>query len=406
VTLTIVFSLRDVAGTIGEEKYYALIFILTGMVIGLVCANDLFNLWVWFEGTAISSYLLVGFYRERENTLAACIKYFIQTASSSVFILFGIALVFLHTGTLTLSAMQATPNPLIIIAGVLFVAGFGVKAALFPSYTWLPDAYAESPTGISALLSGVVTISALIALLKVLSIVIWSTTAWGILLLTIALSNIVIGNVLALTQTQIKRVLAYSSISHIGFILLAVGIGIITQDMLGLRGAVLHVFIHGLMKSCAFFIIGAFAFVLGRHQTTHLTIQDLNGVAQRYPIIGFALVMALLSLAGMPLLAGFISKWQIFIAGIYSQSIWLTVVVVFAAINSVFSLAYYLPIINALYNTEVHEHWTNAPDIPLSMRIPIVVLALSLLVLGIMPGLIDGLINPATSTLFALFGGG
>jgi proton-translocating NADH-quinone oxidoreductase chain N len=404
-TVTIIFSTRDIAGQMGAEKYYAMVFVLTGMVIGLVCAGDLFNLWIWFEGTAISSYLLVAFYHERDNAMTAGVKYFIQTASGSIFVLFGIALVFLQNGTLGLADMQPEPAPLLIVAGALFVMGFGVKAALFPSYTWLPDAYAESPTGIAALLSGVVTVTGLIALLKALAVVVWSYTAWGNLLLTIATLNIVIGNVLAIAQTQVNRILAYSSISHIGYIVLAIGMGISTQSLGGMRGTALHIFIHGLMKALGFFAVGALAYAVGRHQTRQLTLHDLRGAGQRYPGVALALATSLLSLAGVPLLAGFISKLQIF-AGVQSASGGLNALITFAALNTVFSLVYYLPVINALYSNDVNPHWESAPAIPLSMRIPIFVLVAALVVLGIFPNLIDGLVNPAAATLLSLFTAG
>lgn len=399
-TVAIVFSYHDVAEQTGEEKYYAMIFILTGMVMGLVCAGDLFNLWVWFEGTAISSYLLVAFYNQRGDALAACIKYFIQTAVGSVLVLFAIGLVFIQTGTLDLMGIQPTVSPLFTIAAALFVMGFGVKAALFPNFTWLPDAYAESPTGISALLSGVVTVTSLIALLKVLVAVMSSPEQWGYLLLGIAVCNIVLGNILALAQTQVKRILAYSSISHIGFILLAVGIGLTTQSELAMRASLLHLFFHGLMKSLAFLVVGAFAYVLASKR--QLTISDLSGVARRYPALAVALVIALLSLAGVPMMAGFVSKWQIFIAGVQSGSGWMIALMIFAALNAVFSLAYYLPIMNALNSQPENDNWQQAPNLPLTMRLPILVLAVSIVLLGLFPNWIDGLVQPAGMALYAL----
>lgn len=402
-SLTIIFSFRDIEGQTGQEKYYAMIFILTGMVVGLVCAGDIFNLWVWFEGTAISSYLLVAFYNHQENALAACIKYFIQTAIGSVLVLFGIGLVLIENGTLDLARMTVNPSPLLVIAGTLFVMGFGVKSALFPNYTWLPDAYAESPTGVSALLSGVVTVSGLIALLKVLAVVAWSVTQWGILLLVIATLNIVVGNLLALAQTEIKRILAYSSITHIGFILLAVAIGITAGSQLAMRAAILHLFIHGLMKELAFLVVGALAYANGGDKAKRLTIPDLYGVGGPYPLMTFALVIALLSLTGVPLLAGFVSKWQIFIAGVETGDAGMIALMIFVAINSVFSLAYYLPIINALNVKDSKSSWQDAPDIPLSMRIPIVLLGLSIVLIGIFPNCLDWLVNPASIALYANF---
>lgn len=401
-TVTILFSFHDIEDQTSEEKYYAMIFILTGMIMGLVCAGDLFNLWVWFEGTAISSYLLIAFYNQKADALAACVKYFVQTAVGSVLVLFGIGLVLIQTGTLDLAVIKPSASPLLTIAGALFVMGFGVKAALFPSFTWLPDAYAESPTGVSSLLSGVVTVTGLVALLKVLSVVMVSQSQWATLFLVIAAFNIIIGNFLALAQTEVKRILAYSSISHIGFILLAIGIGLFTHSQLAMQASVLHLFIHGLMKSLAFLAIGTFMYALGRKSSQQLTINDLRGVAQRYPAMAVALVIGLLSLAGVPLLAGFISKWQIFIAGIQSGSGWIIALMIFAALNSVFSLAYYLPIINALSSTPDDARWQHTPQIPLSMRLSVITLVLLILLIGIFPNLIDWLIHPAGKALFAL----
>lgn len=397
LTLVVIFSLHEIDQEEGAEKYYTLLFILTGMVMGLVCAGDLFNLWVWFEGTAIASYLLVAFYSEQPDALAACIKYFIQTAVGSVLVLFGIALVLMNNGTLDFDTMSVTPSPLLVVAGALFLIGFGVKAALFPNFTWLPDAYAESPAGISAYLSGVVTVTGIIALLKGLSVCIWSVEGWGVLLLIVAMLNILIGNILAVAQTQIKRILAYSSISHMGFILLAVGIGLFTPSAFALRASMLHLFIHGLMKSLAFLVVGAFAFGYGGSRP--LAVDDLRGAAKHYPLLAFALIVALLSLTGIPLLAGFVSKWQIFLAGVQSGSLFVIALVIFAALNSIFALAYYLPIINALNHKAVNQRWQHGYPIPLTMRFTMIFLAIALIVLGIFPGLLNWLVDPAAETL-------
>lgn len=404
--LVVAFSGEELTTQPDQEKYYALILLLIGMLIGLVCAGDLFNLWVWFEGVTISSYMLVGFYRENQRALGASIKYFIQTVSGSIFVLFGIALVFMQTGTLSLASQTMISSPILVVAGAFFVIGFGVKMALFPGFTWLPDAYAEAPTGISALLSGVVTISAFIALLKALSLIIGSSSAdWGFLLALLGTLNIIIGNLLALAQTQVKRLLAYSSISHIGYIVLAIGIGISTQSVVGMRGGMLHLLIHGWMKALAFFIVGALAFALKRRQNApQLVIHDLNGVACRYPGMAIALVIALLSLVGIPPLAGFYSKWQILMAGFSSDSLWVLVLIALAALNSVFSLAYYLPIINALYVPNESGQWEHTPDLPRTMRVPIIFLAVLIVAVGIYPAILDSLIDPAAEALLTLLG--
>jgi proton-translocating NADH-quinone oxidoreductase chain N len=378
-----------------------MLLLMTGAVIGLVSAGDLFNLWVWFELTAISSYLLVAFYRERADTLAACAKYLIQTATGSILVLFGIALVFAQSGTLDLARIQIPASPLTLVAGTLFMIGFGVKIALVPTYTWLPDAYAQAPSGISALLSGIVTVSGLAALLRVLALLDAPALEWGAVLVAFGTLNIVVGNLLALGQDQVKRIFAYSSISHIGFIVLAVGIGVYAGQSAGFQGGMLHLFIHGLMKALAFLAAGAVIYTRGRTDSP-LRVNELAGVAGREPLVAAALVIACLSLAGVPPLAGFMSKWQIFDAGLKTDSTALILLTIFAALNSVFSLAYYFPIINALFRTEA-----SPPQCTLStaMRLPIFILTGAVIVIGLYPSLLDKLVVPAVQALTALFGG-
>lgn len=399
-TLVTLYSGPDIRGNVGEEKYYAMLLLLTGAVIGLVSSGDLFNLWVWFEMTAISSYLLVAFYRERADALAACAKYLIQTATGSILVLFGIALLFAQTGTLGLARLQVTPSPLLVVAGAMFVIGFGVKIALVPTYTWLPDAYAQAPNGISALLSGIVTVSGLAALLRTLALL-DGLAAWGAALIGFGTVNIVVGNLLALRQDEVKRIFAYSSVSHIGFMLLAVGIGLYTGQETGFHGGMLHLFIHGLMKALAFLAAGAVIYTRSRAGSA-LRVSDLSGLAGREPLLTAALVTACLSLAGVPPLAGFMSKWLIFDAGLRAGNTTLLLLVAFAALNSVFSLAYYFPIINALFRPEPEPP---RRALPAAMYLPILILTGALIVLGIYPALLNGLVNPAARALITLFGG-
>lgn len=405
-TCTILYSAVYMADEHNKEKYYAQMLLLMGSVIGLVNAGDLFNLWIWFEIMAVSSYLLVALDHTNPYALGACVKYFVQTVSGSIFILFGVALVLLKAGTLDLAylAAEVQPSPLLTVAGALFVLGFGVKAALVPSYTWLPDAYAESPAPVSALLAGVVTISSLIALFRALAAVAWSPEQWGVLLMVIGSLNIVLGNMLAFAQTQIKRILAYSSISHIGLILLALGIGLTIGSADAMASGMLHLIVHGLMKTLAFLAVGALAFHWRVHTGVErlLTLPDLGCVARHYPGIALALTLSLLSLVGIPPLAGFYSKLRILYAGITSDTGLVILLTVFAALNSVLSLGYYLPIINAMY---LKGEVTDDPVIiPMTMRVPVYVLTVLIVVLGFVPGLVDPLAEASGTALLALFG--
>jgi len=303
---------------------------MMGLMIGLVTASDLFNLWVWFEGMAISSYLLVAFYREQAASLEAGMKYLVQSATGSVLVLVGVAIVLAQAGTLNLVEItEAVSGPdvnrmAILGAGALFVIGFGVKVALVPLHTWLPDAHSQAPSGISAMLSGVVIEIGLIAMLRSLAVLTGFALSWGILLMAFGAVNILYGNLLALRQTLVKRLLAYSSLSHIGYILIGLGIAIYFGIGLGAQGAFFHLFNHMLMKGLAFLAVGALMYGMFLKNGSHagLKVSDLAGAAQKYPLAAFALSIALLALGGMPPLAGFMSKWQIFVAGFETQNPW------------------------------------------------------------------------------------
>ena len=200
---------------------------LVGVMIGLGCATDLFNLWVWFEAMAISSYLLVAFYRDQPASLEAGVKYLVQSAVGSVLVLLGIALVLALTGTTNLAEIRVAAGRVeglpLLAAGALFMIGFGVKAALVPMHTWLPDAHSQAPSGISAMLSGVVIEAGLIALLRAVASLSGVTLSWGVLLMAFGALNMLAGNLLALRQKQVKRMLAFSSLSHMGYMLLGSG---------------------------------------------------------------------------------------------------------------------------------------------------------------------------------------
>jgi len=388
------------AGEVGEEKYYAMLLAMMGVMIGLGCAGDLFNLWVWFEAMAVSSYLLVAFYREQPASLEAGMKYLVQSALGSVLVLLGIALVLAQTGTLNLDKIRMATqvgSPAMLAAGALFVIGFGVKIAMVPMHTWLPDAHSQAPSGISAMLSGVVIEAGLVALLRSLMPLAGVTPSWGILLMGFGALNMLYGNLLALRQEQVKRLLAFSSLSHVGYMLLGLGISLHVGQAAGAQGAFFHLFNHGLMKGLAFLAAGALLYSLHLAAGSHaaLTIRDLDGAASRYPLAALALSLALLALGGLPPLAGFMSKWQIFVAGFATHNMLIAGLVIFAALNSVLSLAYYAPLVNACYRKEPSAVVQRGAVLPGSMLLPLVLLSLAVVVLGLWPSLMNWLTEPA-----------
>lgn len=404
------FSTSYMRGETGEEKYYAALLAMVGVIVGLGCANDLFNLWVWFEAMAVSSYMLVAFYRDQPASLEAGVKYLVQSAVGSVLVMLGIAAVFGATGQLSLEGIQAGATQAtsagLLAAGALMTVGFGVKAALVPLHTWLPDAHSQAPSGISAMLSGVVIEAGLIALLRAVSPVLGegdSVARFGQMLLLFAALNMTLGNLLALKQTQVKRMLAFSSLSHMGYMLVGFGVAAWTGQMAAAQGGLFHMLSHGLMKGLAFLSAGALLYTLYVANGAHgpLTVSDLNGAARRYPLAALALGIAVLGLAGLPPLVGFMSKWQIFVGGFQAGDTGVALLVIFAALNSVLSLAYYAPLVNAMYRREESDAVRLGQAMPATMVVPLVVMSILVIALGVWPALVEGVTGPAAQALLA-----
>jgi proton-translocating NADH-quinone oxidoreductase chain N len=408
-TAVVLFSGPYMQREPGEEKFYAMLLVMIGVMIGLGCANDLFNLWVWFEAMAVSSYLLVAFYREQRGSLEAGMKYLVQSAAGSAMALLGIALVLGVTGTLELDKIRAAataPSLPLLAAGALFFIGFGVKVAMVPMHTWLPDAHSQAPSGISAMLSGVVIEVGLVALLRGVIPLVGVTPSWATLLMAFGALNMLYGNLLALRQSQVKRLLAYSSLSHVGYILLGLGISVYAGQSAGAEGAFFHLFNHGVMKGLAFLAAGALLYTLHLAAGSHspLTIGDLDGAAKRYPFVALTLSLAVLALGGLPPLSGFMSKWQIFVAGFGTHNVLIYGLVVFAALNSMLSLAYYAPIVNGLYRKQPSAAVLAGAAVPAVMLLPLALLAAAVVVLGLWPSLLAGLYEPAGKALLAAMG--
>jgi proton-translocating NADH-quinone oxidoreductase chain N len=357
---------------------------------------------------AISTFLLVAFYNEEPASLEAGIKYLVQSAVGSALVLLGIALIFSQTGTTNFAVIwQATSaaSPVMAVSGILLIVGFGVKAALVPLHTWLPDAHSQAPSGISAMLSGVVIEAGMIAMLRSLSFMGKIDFNWGAVLLAFGCLNILVGNLMALRQTEVKRMLAYSSLVHVGYMMVGFGMSFMYGQLNGAAGGFFHLITHSMMKGLAFMAAGTLLYALHLKNNEHvpLTLSDLNGASRKYPIVAFALSVALLALGGLPPLAGFMSKWQILVAGAEAKDTLMLVVIVFVALNSVLSLGYYAPLVNRLYRRETSAAVENGQPVPMMMIIPLVVLVLAVVVIGLWPAAMDFFTSKATASLLYPF---
>ena len=402
------FSVPYMAKEKGEEKFYALLMITIGAIIGLGNSFDLFNMWIWFEAMAISTFFLVAFYNEQPASLEAGIKYLVQSAVGSALVLFGIAAIFAVTGSTSFADiwLASTQQGGLGLLGVaLLVVGFGVKAALVPLHTWLPDAHSQAPSGISAMLSGIVIEAGLVAMLRSISMTGVFGGNWGIVLIVFACLNILVGNLMALRQTQVKRLLAYSSLAHVGYMLFGFGLGFAFSSVNGSDGGFFHLITHSLMKGLAFLSAGALLYTLHLAKGNHdpLTLDDLNGASRKYPIVAIGLSVAVLALGGLPPFAGFMSKWQILVAGVETKNTWMIVAVVFIALNSVLSLAYYAPIVNRLFRHEPSEVVTNGARVSWIMVVPIVILTLAIILIGVWPSSVAFITSNATNSMLGYF---
>jgi formate hydrogenlyase subunit 3/multisubunit Na+/H+ antiporter MnhD subunit len=205
------------------------------------------------------------------------------------------------------------------------------------------------------------------------------------------------GNLLALPQKQVKRLLAFSSISHVGFMLFGLGIAVYAGEAAGAQGSFFHLLNHGLMKGLAFLTAGALLYALHTAVDDHrpLEISELSGLAWRYPLAAVALTLALLGLGGIPPLAGFMSKVQILLAGMATGQTVIIALVVFAAFNSLLSLAYYMPLVQVVFRREISPQVQAGRPLPLTMNLPLLLLALAVLIIGLWPNLVFGLTNAA-----------
>ena len=385
--------------------YTALFLLLITGVAGLGLAGDLFNLYIFFELMAISSYALVAYYRLRTDAVEAGMKYLVMNGAGSIVALVGIGVVYLSSPSgpsipnnldLQYLASIHLPPENGLLAAALLIVGFGVKAAVVPMHTWLPDAYTAAPTSISAILGGIVTQSGLIAMVRSLSILgVGSGTigvSYGVLLGLLAVLTMTVGNLTAMRQRDLKRMLAYSSIAQAGYVLLgfAVGLEFGQVALIGVIGALFHILNHALMKGGAFLAAGALEDAYGTRD-----LDDLKGAGRRSPWLGAAFGVFVLGLAGVPPTAGFLSKLLIASGATYGGGLGVFFVVALIA-NSILSLAYYVPALTGLWSKEAPVAGERRLRLPLVAIV--VVMAALVIALGLWPGFADYL-QPAARSI-------
>ncbi|RLE46574.1 MAG: hypothetical protein DRJ31_09875, partial [Candidatus Methanomethylicota archaeon] len=276
-----IYSFRYFGSEVGLDRYYLLLLGLIAGMVGVILANDLFTLYVFWELMALSSYSLVAFKKLSWEAVEAGFKYLIISVSGSIAILFGISLLYGLAGVLNFTQLESVIGStkggmLLYVALLMLIAGFGVKAAIVPLHTWLPDAYTAAPSPASAIIAGGSTGLGVLVLCKLLFFLFpHLVTVWATFFAVFSVLNMLVGNVAGLLQDDVKRILAYSSIAHVGYIFIGVAAG----TRLGLTGVLLHTFNHGILKALAFLCIGAIEYRLNAR-----SLNDIAGIGRRMPI--------------------------------------------------------------------------------------------------------------------------
>ncbi|MFB6150960.1 MAG: complex I subunit 5 family protein [Haloarculaceae archaeon] len=401
-----VYSLRGTDRDGGHDIYYPLVLATVAGVVGIGAAADLFSLYVFFELMAVGTYALVPFAVDRPTAVEAGTKYVIMNAVGSLLAVFGVSLVYAHTGgvlafTALGSELTAVSGTSALHAAVLFlVVGFGVKAAAVPLHTWLPDAYAESPAGASALLAGLATPAAVVAMVKALS-VFPDGVPVGLLLLAFGALTMTVGNFLALGQRDLKRLLAYSSIPHVGYVLFGFGVGFYGGYGVAFDGALFHVLANAFMKGGAFLAVGAIVYRLaGTDAAGSRDLDDLAGIGYQMPVAAGAVAVAVLALAGVPPLAGFWGKLFIVLGSAEVSGPTGVALALLVVGNSFLSLGYYLPVVGSLFATPT-DAAAAVERTPTALAVPIVALTAGTLLLGVAPTFGLDLVEPAADVLQA-----
>ena len=389
VILTICISIKYLAvekASFGE--YYALLmFATTGMMI-MASAADLIILYLGLELMALSTYILAGLMRKQPRSNEAALKYFFLGAFSSAFLLYGISLTFGLTGTTNLkeiaeaiNALNIAGSPIMYLGLIFIIVAFAFKIALVPFHMWAPDVYEGAPTSITAFMS----VGPKAAAFAVLGRVLFDAFAgmqvqWASILIPIAVITMAAGSIIALAQTNIKRMLAYSSIAHAGYMLL----GVISGTHEGLMSTVNYLMIYLFMN------IGAFAIVimLRREGFQGEDLEDYMGLSKNHPLASALMLVFMFALAGIPPTAGFVGKFYVFLEAINAGYVYLAVIaVIFSSVSAFF----YLRVVMYMYMKDPKDDviLTTSP----SMSIALAITTMMVLILGVFPSLLLNLVR-------------
>jgi NADH-quinone oxidoreductase subunit N len=375
------------------EAYLLLLSATIGMCL-MASSADLIMLYLAIETTSIPMYVMAGFLLDDRKSTEAGFKYLLFGAMTSAIFLYGLSLVYGFSGTTQFAGMRSyfgTFNP--VSLGVLFlvVVGLGFKISIVPFHFWAPDTYEGAPTPVAGFLSTASKAAGFAVLLR-LSLTAFPQIAsqWQLLVAILAALTMTLGNLAALAQTNIKRLLAYSSIAHAGYAL----IGLVANNQIGITGVVYYLLAYVLTNLAAFGIVMAFGRITGSDD-----IRSYDGMSRRSPYLGLAMMVAFLSLAGMPPFGGFVAKVLVFAGGIQAGWYWLVVV---GVLNSIVGVYYYLTVLKYIFLYRMEGENEEAHPIPVTrpFMIAIAILTVGIIVVGALIAPWFGISTNAALSLF------
>jgi NADH-quinone oxidoreductase subunit N len=393
--MTVLMSERylSVEGASPGEYYFLILCSTLGMMI-MAGGIDLIAAFIGLETMAVSFYILAGFIKPNQRSNEAAVKYFLLGAFSLGILLYGMSLLYGLSGTTSLRAMSAVfsgqeRDLRLMLAVVLIVAGLGFKIAAVPFHMWAPDVYEGAPTPVTAFLSVGSKAASFAMLLRIFFLGLPSmNTDWRLLFEVLAILTMTVGNIAALTQSNLKRMLAYSSIAHAGYLL----IGVVAYTPRGVSAMLIYLLVYAFMQ------MGAFAVVvmMRRHDVIGDELKDLSGLYLRHPFAAFAMLLFMLSLGGIPPTAGFMGKFWLFSAAIDSGYVWLAVI---GVLNSAISLYYYIRVVVFMYLKKeiVGSEPTASPALAFTLAVAVA----ATLALGVYPRLLFEAAEASARTLGA-----
>ena len=380
--MTVLMSVRylEIEGASPGEYYFLILCATLGMMI-MAGGIDLITSFIGLETMAVSFYILAGFIKPNQRSNEAAVKYFLLGAFSLGILLYGMSLMYGLSGSTNMRAMAAVfagqeRNMLLVLAVILVVSGMAFKIAAVPFHMWAPDVYEGAPTPITAFLSVGSKAASFAMLLRIFMIALPSMNAdWRLLFEVLAIVTMTVGNIAALTQTNIKRMLAYSSIAHAGYLL----IGVVAYTPRGIAAMLIYLLIYAFMQMGAFAVV----IMMRRRDMIGDDLKDLSGLYLRHPFAAFAMLLFMLSLGGIPPTAGFMGKFWLFSAAIEAGYVWLAVI---GVLNSAISLYYYIRIVVFMYLKK--ETTGSEPVTGPALAFTLAVAVIATIALGVYPRLL------------------